>query len=168
MTLIPAVMAVAFLILFRSDPQPVSSLKAEMDCHRHLVDLKLPEDEKRSAGALEIAGYTDHRRDHQRLHYLQSTEGFGSARLFPGWEWEYNSGLKEGAPTRRSGDLSFGDNEHDSRHCHLENSGFGKNVEFAEVHHKDFAGHLRSIALEDCVEAGSCFADMEVNIHSHF
>ena len=59
-----------------------------MDCHRHLVGLKLLEDEKRSADALQIAGYTDHCPDHQRLHYLQSTEGFGSARLFPGWEWE--------------------------------------------------------------------------------
>ena len=75
--------------------------------------------------------------------------------------------MREGAPTRRSGDLGFGDNEHDSLHCHLENSGSGKNVEFAEVHHKDFAGHLRSIALEDFVEEGNCFADMEVNIHSH-
>ena len=59
-----------------------------MDCHRHLVGLKLLEDEKRSADALQIAGYTDHWPDHQRLHYLQSIEGFGSARLFPGWEWE--------------------------------------------------------------------------------
>lgn len=59
-----------------------------MDCHLHLVDLGLLEDGKRSADALKIAGYTDHRRDHQRLHYLQSTEGFGNARLFPGWEWE--------------------------------------------------------------------------------
>ena len=167
MTRIPALKAVAFLILFRSDPQPVSSLKAEMDCHRHLVDLKLLEDEKRPADALKIAGYTDHRPDHQRLHYLQSIEGFGSAHLFPGWGWQYNSGLKEGAPTRRSGDLGFGDNEHDSLHCHLENSGSGKNVEFAEVHHKDFAGHLRRIALEDFVEEGNCFADTEVSIHSH-
>ena len=75
--------------------------------------------------------------------------------------------MKEEAPTRRSGDPGFGDNEHGSLHCHLENSGSGKNVEFAEVHHKDFAGHLRSIALEDFVEGGNCFADMEVNIHSH-
>ena len=75
--------------------------------------------------------------------------------------------MKEGAPTQRSGGLGFGDNEHDSLHCHLENSGFGKNVGFAEVHHKDFAGHLRSIALEDFVEEGSCFADMGANIHSH-
>ena len=155
------------MILFRSDPQPVSSLKAEMDCHRHSVDLKLLEDEKRSAAALKIAGYTDHRPDHQCLNYLQSTEGFGNARLFPGWEWEYNSGLKEGALTRRSGDPGSGDNEHDSLHCHLENSGSGKNAEFAEVRHKDFAGHLRSIALEDFVERGNCFADMEVNIRSH-
>ena len=153
---------------FRSDPQPVSSWKAEMDCRRHLFELKLLEDEKRSADALKIAGYTDHRPDHQRLRYLQSTEDFGSARLFPGWEWEYNSGSKEGAPTRRSGDLGLGDNEHDSLHCHLENFGSGKNFEFAEVHHKDSAGHLRSIALEDFVEGGNCFADMEVKIHSHF
>ena len=76
------------MTLFRSDPQPVNSLKVEMDCHRHLVGLKLLEDEKRSADALQIAGYTDHWPDHQRLHYLQSIEGFGSARLFPGWEWE--------------------------------------------------------------------------------
>lgn len=75
--------------------------------------------------------------------------------------------MKEGAPTRRSGGLGFGDNEHDSLHYHPENSGFGKNVEFAEVHHKDFAGHLRSIALEDFVEGENCFADMGANIHSH-
>ena len=34
------------------------------------------------------------------------------------------------------------------------------------VHHKDFAGHWRSNALEGFVEGGNSLVDMEVNIHS--
>ena len=120
-----------------------------------------------SAKALKIVGYTDHRPDRQCLYYLQSTEGFGSARLSHGWEWEYNSGLKEGALIRRSGDLGSEGSDHDSLNYRLENFGSGKNAEFAEVHHKDFADHWRSNALEDLVEGGNCFADMEANIHLH-
>lgn len=34
------------------------------------------------------------------------------------------------------------------------------------VHHKDFAGHWRSNALEGFVEGGNSLVDMEVNIRS--
>lgn len=156
------------MILFRSDPQPASSSKAEMDYHRHSVGLQLLVHEKKFADALKtIAGYTDQRSDCQCLHYLQSIGGFESAHLSPGWEWEYNSGLRQGALSRKIGDLGSENSGHDSLHCRLENSGSGTSVEFAEVHHKDFAGRWRSIGLEDFAELGNCLAGMEANIHSH-
>ena len=81
------------MCLFRSDPQPVSFSKGEMDCRRHSIDLWLVEDERRSVDApKKIADCSDHRIDHQ---YLHSTEGFGSAPLFRGWVREHSSGLKE-------------------------------------------------------------------------
>lgn len=76
-------------------------------------------------------------------------------------------GLKEGDPRQRTYDLDFGRSYHDTLHYHPENAGSDKDVGFAEVHHKDFAGRWRSIALEDFVEAGSFLAGMEVSIHSH-
>ena len=41
-------------------------------------------------------------------------------------------------------------------------------VDFAEVHHKGYADHCRSKALEGFVGGGSSLADMEVNIHSRW
>ena len=108
------------MFLFRSDPRPVSSSKVEMDCRRHWVDLRLLADVQRSAdGPKRIADYIDHLPARQCLHCLQSTEGFGNAHLFPGLEWECNSGLREGAPSRRSGDLDSEDSDHDSLHYRL-------------------------------------------------
>ena len=137
-----------------------------MDCRRHSVGLQLLAGEKRSANVLKTtAGYTDHRSDCRRLHYLRSTEGFGSAHLFPGWGWEYSSDLKEGAPSRRIGDLDSEDSGHDSLHCRLESSGSGTSVGSAGVPRKDFAGRWRSNALADFVEGGNCLAGMEASIH---
>lgn len=156
------------MCLFRSDPRPVSFLKVEMDCRRRLVDLWLVADEERSAYALKrIADYIDHRPDRQYLHYLQSTEGFGSVPLSPGWEWEHSSGLEEGDLSQRICDLDFERSYHDSLHFHLEKPDAGKQVGFAEVHHKDFAGRWRSNALGDFVKGGNSLAGMEVNTHSH-
>lgn len=117
---IPVLKVVAFLCLFRSDPQPASFLKAEKDCHRRSVDLWLVADEERSAGDLmRTADYIDHRPDRQYSHCLQSTEDFGSVLLSLGWEWPHNSGLKEGDPSQRTGDLYFERNYHDTLHGHL-------------------------------------------------
>ena len=155
------------MILFRSDPQPASSSKVEMDCRRRSVDLQQLANERRSADAPKrVADYIDHRSDPQCLHCLQSTEGFGNAHLFPGWEWEYNWGLREGALGRRIDDLDSEDSERDSQHCRLENSGSGTNVGSAGVHRKDSAGRWQSSALEDFAEEGSCLAGMEANNHS--
>ena len=155
------------MLLFRSDPQPVSSSKVEMDCRRRSVDLQLLATERRSADALKrIGDYIDRRSDRQCLYCLQSTEDFGSAHLFPGWEWECNSGLREGAPSRRIDDLGSEDSAHDSQHCRLGNSGSGTSVESAEVRYKDFAGRWQSNALEDFAEEGNCLVGMEANNHS--
>lgn len=56
-----------------------------MDCRHRSVDLWLVVDEERSANSLKrIADCKHHYPDLQRLHCLQSTEGFGSVPLSPG------------------------------------------------------------------------------------
>lgn len=74
--------------LFHSDPQLVDFWKVGMGCHHHSLDLWLAADGEKSADAPKrVADYIDHRLDHRYLQFLQSTEGSGSAPLFPVWEW---------------------------------------------------------------------------------
>lgn len=76
--------------------------------------------------------------------------------------------MKEGDPSQRICGLSFERSFPDSLHCRHEKAGSDRNVGFAEVHRKDFAGRWRSSALGDfVVERGNSLADMEVNIHLH-
>ena len=125
-------------------------------------------DEEGSANALKrIADYIDHHLDRQYLHFLQSTEDFGSVPLFPGWQWGHSSGLEQGDPSQRICDPYFERSYYDSLRYRLEKVGSDNHVGLAEVHRKDFAGRWRSNALEDSVEAGNSLAGMEVNIHSH-
>ena len=140
-----------------------------MDCRRRRsADLWEVVDGERSANSLKRIADCIDRPDRQYLHFLQSTEDFGSVPLSPGWERQHSLGLEQGDPSQRICGPNSERSYRDSLHYHLEKVGSDKHVGVAEVHHKDFAGRWRNNALEDFVEGDNSLAGMVGNTHLRY